>query len=131
MPVAEVTPVGKFYTISKDVFDPAVDVKTWRLAMKGLVARPYTLTYTELKALPTVEQYATPECISNEVGGNLISNALWKGVPLTIIILVSLKVLRSGIRPHSLLLDGGELESPRRSGIQSESLRGSGVTHGG
>lgn len=78
----EVTPVGKFYTISKNVFDPVVDAKTWRLHVKGLVERPYTLTYDELRGLPAVEQYATLECISNEVGGNLISNALWKGAPL-------------------------------------------------
>ncbi|MBI2369979.1 MAG: molybdopterin-dependent oxidoreductase [Deltaproteobacteria bacterium] len=78
----EVTPVGKFYTVSKNLFDPAVDARTWRLKVKGLVEQPYTLTYDELKALPAVQQYATLECISNEVGGGLISNALWKGVPL-------------------------------------------------
>jgi DMSO/TMAO reductase YedYZ molybdopterin-dependent catalytic subunit len=28
------------------------------------------------------EQYVTIACVSNEVGGNLVGNALWKGVPL-------------------------------------------------
>ncbi|MBI3330197.1 MAG: hypothetical protein HYZ81_26250, partial [Nitrospinae bacterium] len=37
----EVTPVGKFYTISKNVFDPAVDAKMWHLQIKGLVEQPY------------------------------------------------------------------------------------------
>lgn len=32
--------------------------------------------------MPSVEQYQTLECISNEVGGDLISNARWRGVPL-------------------------------------------------
>lgn len=32
--------------------------------------------------LPSVEQYATLACISNEVGGDLIGNALWRGVRL-------------------------------------------------
>ena len=29
-----------------------------------------------------VEQYATLSCISNKVGGDLVSTALWKGVRL-------------------------------------------------
>lgn len=78
----EVTPVGKFYTVSKNVFDPAVDAKMWRLQIKGLVERPYALTYDELKALPSVQRHATLQCISNEVGGDLIGNALWKGASL-------------------------------------------------
>ena len=41
-----------------------------------------TLSYQELRDLPAVEQYYTLCCISNEIGGTLIGNALWKGVPL-------------------------------------------------
>ena len=40
------------------------------------------LTYEQLVALPSVEEFITLECISNEVGGDLISNAKWKGVSL-------------------------------------------------
>ena len=32
--------------------------------------------------MPPVEEYVTLECISNLVGGDLISNAKWRGVPL-------------------------------------------------
>ena len=32
--------------------------------------------------MPAIEQYATFQCISNEVGGYLMGNALWKGVLL-------------------------------------------------
>lgn len=78
----DVTPNEKFYRISKNVFDPKVNVSRWRLELKGLVDKSMTLTYGELKALPMKEQYGTLECISNEVGGDLISNAYWKGVPL-------------------------------------------------
>lgn len=78
----DVTPNEKFYRISKNVFDPKVSVSRWSLEVKGLVERPMTLTYGELKALPMKEQYGTLECISNEVGGDLISNARWKGIPL-------------------------------------------------
>ena len=78
----DVTPNEKFYKISKNVFDPKVNVSRWSLELKGLVDRPMRLNYNEIKALPMKEQYGTLECISNDVGGDLISNAYWKGVPL-------------------------------------------------
>lgn len=79
----EVTPVGVFYNVSKNFFaDPVLDAATWQLEIGGHVERPYTLTYPELLALPAVEDYRTLICISNEVGGDLIGNAHWRGVPL-------------------------------------------------
>jgi DMSO/TMAO reductase YedYZ molybdopterin-dependent catalytic subunit len=89
----EVTPVGKFYTVSKNVFDPTVDAKTWTLVVKGQVERPYSLTLEELRQLPAVTKPHTLMCVSNEVGGELISNAIWKGVPLRSIL------ERAGIQP--------------------------------
>ncbi len=79
---SEVTPNEEFYVISKNFIDPVIDSERWSLEITGLVERPRTLTYRELTALPSVERYVTLECISNEVGGDLISNALWRGVPL-------------------------------------------------
>lgn len=78
----EVTPNKQFYKISKNLFDPKVNRRRWRLKVGGLVERPLTLTLEEIKRMPVVEEYVTLECISNEVGGDLMSNALWKGVPL-------------------------------------------------
>jgi len=40
------------------------------------------LTFDQLLALPMIERYVTLSCVSNEVGGNLIGNALWMGYPL-------------------------------------------------
>jgi DMSO/TMAO reductase YedYZ molybdopterin-dependent catalytic subunit len=80
---AEVTPTGNFYYVSKNfVNDPQVDGKTWKLTISGSVNNPVTLTYDELRALPVAERYHTLECISNEVGGNLMSNALFRGTRL-------------------------------------------------
>ncbi len=78
----EITPTRDFYQVSKNAFDPQVDVRRWKLEVAGLVDNPLTLTYDEMKGLPPVEQYATLACISNEVGGELIGNALWRGVRL-------------------------------------------------
>lgn len=80
----EITPNDKFYIISKNPpgLDPAVDVRRWSLEIAGLVAWTTRLTYDELRTMPSVEQVQTLECISNEVGGDLISNAKWRGVRL-------------------------------------------------
>ena len=78
----EVTPTRDFYLVSKNAFDPQVDGRRWKLEVAGLVDNSLSLSYDDIKALPSVEQYATLACISNEVGGDLIGNALWRGVRL-------------------------------------------------
>jgi hypothetical protein len=51
--------------------------------VEGLIdSGPLQFTYEELKAMPSVSEYATLECISDKVSGDLISTALWKGVRL-------------------------------------------------
>ena len=47
-----------------------------------MVDKPLTFTYDQLAAMPLFEQYVTIACVSNEVGGNLVGNALWRGVHL-------------------------------------------------
>ena len=47
-----------------------------------MVDREIVLTYDELVAMPLIEQYVTIACVSNEVGGDLVGNALWRGVRL-------------------------------------------------
>lgn len=78
----EVTPTELFYRIDISPIVPTINAQTWRLSIKGLVDNPVELTYEELKAMPSVEQFSTLSCVSNKVGGDLISNAIWKGVPL-------------------------------------------------
>jgi DMSO/TMAO reductase YedYZ molybdopterin-dependent catalytic subunit len=80
---SEITPVGEFYSVSKNFFsDPNVDGASWNLEIGGRVERPYAIGYDDLRALPAVEDVRTLMCISNEVGGNLIGNASWRGVRL-------------------------------------------------
>jgi len=59
-----------------------VDIAKWTLDIGGSVANPFSLTYEQLLDLEAVEQLKTLECISNEIGGDLMSTALWTGVPL-------------------------------------------------
>ncbi|MBA2475944.1 MAG: molybdopterin-dependent oxidoreductase [Actinobacteria bacterium] len=81
-----VTPTDDFYVVTKNLVDPRVDRDAWRLEISGLVERPRTLRFEDLGSLPSVEQETTLECISNGVGGGLLSNAVWAGVPLRALI---------------------------------------------
>lgn len=77
-----VVPNADFYRIDTAFIVPTVERDSWRLRVTGLVERQVELTYDELVALPIVEQYVTIACVSNEVGGDLVGNAKWTGVPL-------------------------------------------------
>lgn len=92
--VAPVTPTSQFYVVTKNVVDPQVVLGNWALEVNGLVGRPGTYDLARLRALPQVSRYVTLECISNEVGGHLVSNAQWHGVTLA-----SVLADRGGIQP--------------------------------
>ncbi|SIN88467.1 molybdopterin-dependent oxidoreductase [Agromyces cerinus] len=77
-----VTPNAEFYRIDTALAVPAVDPADWSLRIHGLVDREVTLTWDELLALPLEESITTLACVSNEVGGTLIGNALWLGYPI-------------------------------------------------
>ena len=79
---SEVTPTYLFYRIDINPIVPVVDAISWTLTVKGLVNNPLTITYEEIKSMPSVKEYATLQCVSNKIGGDLTSTALWKGVRL-------------------------------------------------
>jgi DMSO/TMAO reductase YedYZ molybdopterin-dependent catalytic subunit len=83
---SEVTPNDRFYKVDVNILTPIINSDNWTLNVKGLVNNPLEITYEELKSLSTVEEYATLECISNKIGEDLISTALWKGVLLKTIL---------------------------------------------
>ncbi|GAB3953452.1 hypothetical protein GCM10027614_58890 [Micromonospora vulcania] len=76
-----VTPNFGFYRIDTALVVPQVDPATWRLRIHGRVGTERTYSYADLLARPMVERYVTLACVSNEVGGDLIGNARWLGVP--------------------------------------------------
>ena len=77
-----VTPNSDFYRIDTALVVPSVDVNDWRLSISGMVNNPYTMTFRELIDMGLVETPVTLSCVSNKVGGNLVDNAVWRGVPL-------------------------------------------------
>jgi DMSO/TMAO reductase YedYZ molybdopterin-dependent catalytic subunit len=79
----EITSNERFYVVSKNFNDPRVSADRWSLEIAGLIDQPRQFSHEEILAFPTVSQYTTLECISNTLGGQLMSNAYWTGVPLS------------------------------------------------
>ncbi|MDQ4215713.1 molybdopterin-dependent oxidoreductase, partial [Microbacterium sp. ASV81] len=77
-----ITPNADFYRIDTALVVPSIDPSSWRLRIHGMVENEVTLTWDQLLALPLVEAAATLSCVSNEVGGDLVGNAVWLGYPI-------------------------------------------------
>lgn len=95
---------AEFYRIDTALLVPHVDVETWHLSVNGMVDHPLTFTYDELLALPLYEQYVTIACVSNEVGGKLVGNALWTGVRLKDVL------ARAGVRAGATQIVGRSVD---------------------
>lgn len=97
----EITPLGDFYKVSKNFLsDPRVDESKWHLSIEGLVNKPSQFSLADLRGMPATEKQHTLTCISNEVGGDLIGNAAWKGVRLAD--LIRMAGPKAGVRKVAL-----------------------------
>ncbi|WP_420623074.1 molybdopterin-dependent oxidoreductase [Candidatus Poriferisodalis sp.] len=76
------TPNDDFYRIDTALTVPQVDPANWKLRFTGMVDNPYELTFDEILAMDLQEHVITLSCVSNRVGGRLVGNAIWTGVPL-------------------------------------------------
>ncbi len=89
-----VTPNDGFYRIDTAFGRvPQVDPGDWRLRFTGMVDNPYEITFDEIQAMDLSDHVITLSCVSNEVGGNLVGNAVWTGVPLSVLL------DRAGVQP--------------------------------
>jgi DMSO/TMAO reductase YedYZ molybdopterin-dependent catalytic subunit len=77
-----ITAAGDFYRIDTALSFPRIGLSSYKVEIGGMVDNPLTLTYDDLLARPQVERVVTLCCVSNEVGGDLISNAVFQGVLL-------------------------------------------------
>ena len=78
-----ITPNTDFYRIDTALVVPQVDVETWRLddhrAGRSAVLDSPT---TSCSRWTPSRRPSRSQCVSNEVGGDLVGNAVWQGVPL-------------------------------------------------
>lgn len=77
-----ITPNAAFYRIDTALSVPNVDPANWQLSFDGMVDNPYSLSLDDLYAMDLQDYAITLSCVSNQVGGNLVGNAIWTGVPL-------------------------------------------------
>ncbi|MEV6832499.1 molybdopterin-dependent oxidoreductase [Amycolatopsis sp. NPDC051102] len=77
-----ITPSADFYRIDTALVVPQLRTEDWSLKIHGMVDREVTFSYADIRNRPLVERRVTLTCVSNEVGGPLISNATWLGVDL-------------------------------------------------
>ncbi len=89
----QVTSRDDHYQIDIDIADPVVDASTWQLKISGAVSAPRSFTLDDLRAMSTTERLQLMSCVSNEVGGDLVSCSRWTGV--------SLADLVRAAQPHS------------------------------
>lgn len=76
------TPNPRFYQINTVLNAPSITPADWSLRIHGMVDRELTLTYDDLAARHLAGAWVTLCCVSNPVGGPLIGNAYWTGVPI-------------------------------------------------
>ncbi|MDN5859181.1 MAG: molybdopterin-dependent oxidoreductase [Pseudonocardia sp.] len=82
-----------FYRIDVALRVPSVSASDWSLRLHGMVDNPISLSFSDLMSRPLVERDITLTCVSNPVGGDLISTARFVGVELRPLL------LEAGIRP--------------------------------
>jgi DMSO/TMAO reductase YedYZ molybdopterin-dependent catalytic subunit len=74
-----VTSNEDFYRIDTALSVPQLSRNDWQLKIHGMVDREVTFRFDDLAKFDLVEKMVTLACVSNPVGGDLISNAVWTG----------------------------------------------------
>ncbi|MGQ0481617.1 MAG: molybdopterin-dependent oxidoreductase [Pseudonocardia sp.] len=99
-----ITPSAEFYRIDINLTPPVVRVEDAVLRITGLVDRPVTFTFDDIRSRRLVEQTITMVCVSNTVGGNLVSTSNFLGVPLAELL------AEAGVRPEATQLLGRSVD---------------------
>ncbi len=74
-----ITPNADFYRIDTALTVPQLAREEWQLRIHGMVDKEVLLRFDDLDRLGAVERVVTLTCVSNPIGGDLISNAAWTG----------------------------------------------------
>ncbi|MCH9708382.1 MAG: molybdopterin-dependent oxidoreductase [Actinomycetia bacterium] len=74
-----ITSSSDFYRIDTALRVPQLSRTDWQLRIHGMVDREVTYKIEDLDRFDAVAEVVTLTCVSNPVGGELISNATWTG----------------------------------------------------
>ncbi len=101
-----------------DLPTESIDPATFRLEVKGSVAKPLSLSLDELRAMPGAEVVAVNQCSGNgrgfseprvaggQAANGLMGNARWTGVPLKTVL------DRAGVQPGAVQVRFDGLDGP-------------------
>jgi DMSO/TMAO reductase YedYZ molybdopterin-dependent catalytic subunit len=106
-----VTNNADFYRIDTALSVPQLSRSDWQLKIHGMVDREITYRFEDLQRFEVVEKLVTLTCVSNPVGGGLISNAAWTGYRVRDLL------AEAGVRPDadmvlSMSIDGFTAGTP-------------------
>ncbi|MDE0116573.1 MAG: molybdopterin-dependent oxidoreductase [bacterium] len=99
-----ITPNEDFYLIDTALSYPQIDPQDWSLRIHGMVDREVEIGFEELLDLGLVQEQVTLSCVSNRVGGNLVGNAEWVGVPLATVL------DQAGVQPGATQIVGRSVD---------------------
>jgi DMSO/TMAO reductase YedYZ molybdopterin-dependent catalytic subunit len=119
-----ITPLPLFFVRNNDTI-PQIAPEDWALRIDGLVERPYTLSYAELRRLPATSYVAVLQCCGSgrihfaegertaegvQWGDGAVGNAEWVGVPARLIL------DRAGVHPSAVQVEciGGDEQRTTR-----------------
>ncbi|MEA2910568.1 MAG: hypothetical protein QOJ15_2649 [Bradyrhizobium sp.] len=123
------TPTELFY-IRSHFPTPALDRASYQLRIDGAVRRPFTLSYDELRSMPSETRIATLECAGNsrvflvpQVQGaqwelGAVSNAEWTGVPLRAL----LERAHLAEDACEIVLEGADRGTPKEEPVPPEPI---------
>ncbi len=77
-----ITASADFYRVDTALIVPQLSHGDWRLRIHGMVDHEATYNFDDLAHFDVVETVTTLTCVSNPVGGNLISTGIWTGYRL-------------------------------------------------
>ena len=81
-----ITPAADFYRIDTALSVPQLSRADWQLRIHGMTDREITYRFEDLDRFEVVESVVTLTCVSNPVGGNLISIAAWTGYRVRVLL---------------------------------------------
>ena len=99
-----ITPNDDFYLIDTALSYPQIDPQDWSLRIHGMVDREVEIGFEELLDLGLVQEQVTLSCVSNRVGGRLVGNAEWVGVPLATVL------EQAGVQPGATQIVGRSVD---------------------
>jgi DMSO/TMAO reductase YedYZ molybdopterin-dependent catalytic subunit len=77
-----VSPIGEFYNVDINQFDPDYPSDEWALHIAGDVGNEVTFDFDDLQQLPVEHRYVTLRCVGESLNGRKLDNAVWTGTPL-------------------------------------------------